>query len=61
VARRPARRRDRCPDGIRRRNAAVGSAARLIEVYRTLHLPRFERAEDAAKMTVGLRAVGFEI
>jgi hypothetical protein len=30
-------------------------------VYRTLHLPRFERAEDAAKMTVGLRAVGFEI
>jgi len=37
------------------------SAQRLVEVYRALHLPRFERSEDAARMTAGLRAAGLEI
>jgi tetratricopeptide (TPR) repeat protein len=38
-----------------------GDEARLIEVYRTLHLTRFERAEDAARMAAGLKAAGVEI
>ena len=38
-----------------------GDTARLVEVYRTLHLTRFERAEDAAKMKAGLKAAGVEI
>lgn len=38
-----------------------GNAQRLVEVYRALHLPRFERSEDAARMTAGLRAAGLEI
>lgn len=38
-----------------------GSAKRLVEVYRTLHLPRFERSADAAKMTAGLKSAGVRI
>ena len=38
-----------------------GSAKRLVEVYRTLHLPRFERSSDATRMAAGLKAIGVEI
>ncbi|SEP42548.1 TolB amino-terminal domain-containing protein [Rhodospirillales bacterium URHD0017] len=38
-----------------------GSAKRLVEVYRTLHLPRFERSADADRMAAGLKAIGVEI
>jgi adenylate cyclase len=38
-----------------------GDTARLVEVYRTLHLTRFERAEDAERMKAGLKAAGVEI
>jgi cytochrome c-type biogenesis protein CcmH/NrfG len=40
---------------------AVGSAARVVDIYRKLHLTRFEQREDAARMTAGLKAVGVEI
>lgn len=40
---------------------AVGSAARVVDIYRKLHLTRFERREDAARMTAGLKAAGVEI
>jgi len=40
---------------------AFGDTARMIEVYRTLHLTRFERAADAAKMKAGLKAAGVAI
>ncbi len=40
---------------------SFGSAKRLLDVYRTLHLPRFERSADTAKMTAGLKAAGVEI
>jgi TolB-like protein/Tfp pilus assembly protein PilF len=33
----------------------------LIEIYRTIHLSRFERADDAAKMTAGLAAAGIKV
>lgn len=38
-----------------------GGKAKLLEVYRTLHLPRFERAGDAKKMAAGLKAAGMEL
>jgi hypothetical protein len=38
-----------------------GGKAKLLEVYRTLHLPRFERAGDAEKMAAGLKAAGMEL
>jgi predicted Zn-dependent protease len=39
----------------------LGSASKLIEIYRTIHLARFEQAQDAAMMTAGLRAIGWDI
>jgi TolB-like protein/Flp pilus assembly protein TadD len=38
-----------------------GGTTKLIEVYRTLHLTRFERPRDAAKMAAGLKAIGFDV
>jgi hypothetical protein len=38
-----------------------GDTERLIGIYRTLHLTRFERAEDAAAMKAGLKAAGVEV
>ena len=38
-----------------------GTTTKLLGVYRTLHLTRFERAKDAVRMAAGLKAVGFEI
>ena len=38
---------------------AFGGPAKLLDIYRSLHLPRFERASDAVTMTAGLVAAGF--
>ena len=38
-----------------------GSTDKLIEIYRTLHLPRFEHPDDAARMVEGLKAAGVAI
>ena len=40
---------------------AFGGMARLVEVYRTLHLTRFERARDATLMAAGMKAAGVMI
>jgi tetratricopeptide (TPR) repeat protein len=37
----------------------LGGVDKLIDIYRTLHLTRFERPEHAAKMAAGLTAAGF--
>jgi TolB-like protein/Tfp pilus assembly protein PilF len=36
-----------------------GGVEKLIDIYRTLHLTRFERTEHAARMAAGLTAAGF--
>lgn len=38
-----------------------GGPARLLELFRTQHLSRFERGADAARLTAGLAAAGFEV